>query len=90
MDLRDIEQAAIEQGWRVDRTKIGHPVFYPLDPDMGPIFGSGTPSDWRSIRNLLAKLKSAGRYGLGRQPRGEHGSHEGMERRAAGLDAGAC
>lgn len=60
MDLRDIEQAAIEQGWRVERTKRGHPVFYPPDPDKGPIYGSGTPSDRRSIRNLLAKLKSAG------------------------------
>jgi len=59
-DQRDIEKAAREQGFRIGRTKKGHPVFYPPDPRMGPVFGSGTPSDVRSVRNLLAKLRHAG------------------------------
>ncbi len=60
MDLRDIEKAAREQGFRVERTKKGHPVFYPPDPKKNPVYGSGTPSDHRSIRNLLAELRRAG------------------------------
>jgi hypothetical protein len=60
MDLRDIEKAAKEQGFKVGRTKKGHPVFTPPDPTKGVIYGSGTPSDVRSIRNLLAKLRQAG------------------------------
>jgi hypothetical protein len=59
MDLRDIEQAAIEQvGSRAHKERS--PGVLPARSDKGPIYGSGTPSDWRSIRNLLAKLKSAG------------------------------
>ncbi len=60
MDLRDIEKAAREQGWTVGRTKKGHPVFYSPDKAQPPIYGSGTPGDWRAIRNLLANLKRAG------------------------------
>jgi len=60
MDLRDIEKAAKEQGFKVGRTKKGHPVFTPPDPSKDIVVGSGTPSDVRSIRNLLAKLRQAG------------------------------
>lgn len=60
MDLRDIEKAARDQGWRVERTKKGHPVFYPADPARHPIVTSGTPGDQRSLRNLLSELKAAG------------------------------
>jgi hypothetical protein len=60
MDLRDIEMAAREQGWRVERTRRGHPVFYHPSRDIGPIYGSGSPGDQRSIRNLLARLQAAG------------------------------
>jgi predicted RNA binding protein YcfA (HicA-like mRNA interferase family) len=60
MDLRDIESAAREQGWRVERNKKGHPVFYHPDPNGPAITASGTPSDRRAILNLLALLKKAG------------------------------
>jgi len=60
INQREIEKAAREQGWRVERTKRGHPVFYHPDPKVSPIYGSGTPGDQASIRNLLAKLKTAG------------------------------
>ena len=60
MDLRDIERAAREQGWRVERTRKGHPVFYALSPDVALIVGSGTPGDQRALRNLLARLRAGG------------------------------
>jgi len=60
MDLRDLERAAREQGWRVERTAKGHPKFIPADPNGQIVFGSGTPSDWRSLPNLLSKLRKQG------------------------------
>jgi hypothetical protein len=60
VDLRDLEQAARAQGWKVDRTAKGHPRFTPPDPTMEIVIGSGTPSDVRSLRNLLARLRRAG------------------------------
>jgi len=63
MDLRDIEKAAREQGWRVEPNKKGHPVFYSPDTTKNPIPASGTPSDRRSINNLLRRAE-AGRSGV--------------------------
>jgi len=60
MNLRDIEKAAKEQGWEVGRTKKGHPRFVPPDPTKEIVIGSGTPSDWRALKNLLAQLKRQG------------------------------
>lgn len=60
MDLRDIEKAAREQGWHTGRSRRGHPVFTPPDPSKRKVYGSGSPSDWRAIRNLLAQLKREG------------------------------
>jgi predicted RNA binding protein YcfA (HicA-like mRNA interferase family) len=60
MDLRNLEKAAKEQGWEVGRTKKGHPKFVPPDPTKRIVVGSGTPSDRRAIRNLLAELKRQG------------------------------
>jgi hypothetical protein len=60
MNLRDIEETALEQGFRVGRTMRGHPVFHPPDPRHPPVYGSGTPGDRRAIVNLLAALRRAG------------------------------
>jgi predicted RNA binding protein YcfA (HicA-like mRNA interferase family) len=60
MDLKDIEQAARQQGWRVDRTKKGHPRFTPPDPTKQIVIGSGTPSDHRSLQNMLSQLRRQG------------------------------
>jgi len=60
MDMKDIEKAAQEQGWRVERTRSGHPKFLHPDPRQGIVIGSGTPGDRRSINNLLAQLKRRG------------------------------
>ena len=60
MDIREIEQAAREQGWQVGRTAKGHHKFVPPDPAKKIVMGSGTPSDVRSLRNLLAELRRQG------------------------------
>ncbi len=60
MELRDIEEAAREQGFRIGRTKQGHPVFYPPDPTKDIVVGSGTPGDVRRIRNMLSRLRRVG------------------------------
>ena len=59
MDVEDIEQAARDQGWRVERTRRGHPLFYSPDGTTC-VVGSGTPGDQRAILNLLSRLKRAG------------------------------
>jgi len=38
----------------------GAPGFVPPDPTKEIVIGSGTPSDWRARRNLLAQLKRQG------------------------------
>lgn len=60
MDLRDVEKAATDQGWRVERNKRGHPVFYPPDPSQPCVVGSGTPGDQRALNNLLSRLRRGG------------------------------
>jgi len=60
MDLRDVVKAAEEQGFRVERTSKGHWKFFPPDPAKPAEFFSGTPSDQRAIKNLIAKLRRAG------------------------------
>lgn len=59
-DIRDIVKAAEEQGFRVERTKKGHWVFYSPDTTKKPVYHSGTPGDRRAIDNLLAELRRAG------------------------------
>lgn len=60
MDLKDLERAARAQGWEVGRTKKGHPRFVPPDPTGEIVVTSGTPSDHRFLKNLLADLKRQG------------------------------
>jgi hypothetical protein len=60
MNLRDIEDAARAQGFIVSRTKQGHPKFIPPDPSKEIVVFSGTPSDRRSIKNGLARLRRQG------------------------------
>lgn len=57
-DLRKIVKALEAQGFEVTVTKRQH-VLVTRDGKMIATF-SGTPSDWRSIRNGLAYLKRAG------------------------------
>lgn len=60
MDEAELERAALDQGWRVERTKRGHRRVIPPDPTRRIVIGSGTPGDRRAIWNLLAHLKREG------------------------------
>ena len=57
--LRDAGKRALAQGWTIDRTGSGHHRW--RGPHGKPtVFTPSTPSDPRSFRNALAKLKRAG------------------------------
>ena len=60
MDMKSLEKAAKEQGWEIGHTKKGHPRWVPPDPSKPIVIGSGTPSDYRAIKNFLAQLKRSG------------------------------
>jgi predicted RNA binding protein YcfA (HicA-like mRNA interferase family) len=49
-DIKDIVKAAKDQGFRVERTKKGHWVFYSPDTSKKPVYHAGTPSDPASDR----------------------------------------
>lgn len=58
-EARPLVRQAEAEGWRVAVTKRGHLRMYA--PDGKTMVGfSGTPSDWRSLRNFRAKLRAAG------------------------------
>lgn len=58
-DLRQLQQSAERQGWRVNRTTRGHIQFYaPNKHDI--ITFAGTPGDVRGFTNSLAQMKKAG------------------------------
>lgn len=58
-EFKDIIREAEEQGWVLDRTSKGHVKMIP--PDRGPpVFTSGTPGDYRAIKNFLGKLRRRG------------------------------
>lgn len=60
MDLKDIVQAAKKAGWSVEQTKGNHLAFTPTDKAYPRVIGAGTPSDWRSLKNLVAQLRRSG------------------------------
>jgi len=60
MNLREIEDVARAQGFIVGRTMKGHPKFTPPDPTKEIVVFSGTPSDHRSLKNGLARLRRQG------------------------------
>ena len=61
MDVNDYARAARTHGWSVTRTRRNHHwKFVSPDRSVPPIFTSGTPSDWRSIRNLRSNLRRSG------------------------------
>lgn len=63
MELRELIRLAKKQGWTVARNGKGHPVFWApgANPDERPtVTASGTPSDHRSMLNLIATLRREG------------------------------
>lgn len=58
---KDISQLVDEvraQGFKVERTAKNHIKF--LSPNGGMCFTSGTPSDYRSVRDARSKLRRLG------------------------------
>ena len=64
-EIRELLREAQRQGWRIEPTKRGHYKAWP--PQGGPpVTISGTPSDWRSIRNVVALMRRLGFQWKGR------------------------
>ena len=59
-ELKEIQKAAEEQGWRVKELRSGHKML--MAPDgVNKVTASGTPSAGNAIAHLLADLR---RYGF--------------------------
>lgn len=58
-ELNDMFKKLLDQGWRVVQTPNNHFKCYP--PGGGPfVTTAGTPSDYRAIKNIRARLRRAG------------------------------
>ena len=57
-ELRILFAKAKKQGWQIEFTKKCH--FKMLAPDGKVMFCPSTPSDFRSLRNVLAEMKRHG------------------------------
>ena len=55
--MKDLVEQAKRDGWTVSLTRKGHLRF--SAPGRATVFGSGTPSDHRSIENIRGKLRRA-------------------------------
>ena len=60
MNQKMLIRTARRQGWTVSTTRRGHLRWLPPNPDMPIVVGAGTPSDHRSQKNLLARLRRSG------------------------------
>ena len=59
-NFRNVRKAAEEQGWVVEKTKSNHFKFMPPDEGNTPVFFSGSPGEWRALRNFIAALRQRG------------------------------
>jgi len=57
-EMRKLIDEAEGQAWEVSKTKGSHVRF--RSPSGVTVFGSSTPSDHRSIKNIRSKLRRAG------------------------------
>lgn len=57
-DLRRTADQAIEAGWTIEQTRKGHLAW--KSPEGETVFCPGTPSDHRSVANVIGKLRRAG------------------------------
>lgn len=55
---KDLIRWAEAHGWSVSKTNGGHLRYTHPDVDT-PVFGATSPSDWRAIRNMKARMKRA-------------------------------
>jgi len=59
-DLRKVIDAALAQGWRIERLTTGHLRFVPPDKTKHMVVVGGTPSDFRWLQNTISKLRRSG------------------------------
>lgn len=57
-EYRPLAARAIAQDWTIEPTKGGHLKW--TNPQGRPVFTPSTPSDWRSLKNVIRKLKHKG------------------------------
>ena len=58
--IADLIKAAKKQGWRVEQRGSGHTMFFPPEKVLGIVTVSGTPSDYRALKNIVRDLKERG------------------------------
>jgi predicted RNA binding protein YcfA (HicA-like mRNA interferase family) len=58
-EIRDIVKKLEKQGWRIEQGGK-HLKAYPADKSMPLVVIPGTPSDHRSLKNLIAQLRRSG------------------------------
>lgn len=58
--FRGLREEASKQGWVVEVTANGHWKFVPPSKNCRPCFFSGSPSDWRAIKNFVALMRRNG------------------------------
>ena len=59
-DLRRLKRELARQGWSVEPTGGGHWKFTPPDPTKRVVFASASPSDFRSMSNVIRDLERSG------------------------------
>lgn len=57
-DWHDLARLALDQGWRVTKTKGNHVKWQ--GPAGGTVFSASTPGDFRAIRNTRSRLRRLG------------------------------
>lgn len=58
--FKTVRDAALEQGWLVELTSKQHWKLTPPTKGLSPVFYSGTPGDWRAIKNFVAAMRQRG------------------------------
>ncbi len=58
--IRGIQNAAREQGWRVEQLGSGHWQWFPPDKEQSPVVQAHSGSDHRGLKNFLSRLRARG------------------------------
>ena len=59
-DFREIMNAALQQGWKVEKTGKSHWKFIPPDKTQSIYIASGSPSDHRWAKTMRTELRRRG------------------------------
>jgi hypothetical protein len=72
MRYSDVEHAARQQNWRVERTKRGHRRLVPPDPDKPIVIGAGSGGDRFAVNLFLIAARRSGLVWPWPPPRKHH------------------